>query len=157
MTNLPSLDQLKQAIALKEQVTALETQLNAILGGGTLPSFTPVSASHRIASLAGSKMSPETRARIAAAQKARWAKFRESKGAVPRTTPAKQRNFSPEARARLAAVTEQKLSGIHDAIDAGHLKKARSEITTMEKALGLFPELQEMKSMLDRFEMLKEG
>ena len=53
--------------------------------------------------------------------------------------------------------TEQKLSAIHDAIDAGHLKKARGLVKALEKSLGLFPDLQEMKSMLDRFEMLKRG
>ena len=52
-------------------------------------------------------------------------------------------------------LTERKLSAIHDAIDAGQLKKAREQIRALEKSLGLFPELQEMKSMLDRFEMLK--
>jgi predicted ATP-dependent endonuclease of OLD family len=50
---------------------------------------------------------------------------------------------------------ERKLSAIHDAIDDGHLKKARGQVKALEKSLGLFPELQEMKSMLDRFEMLK--
>jgi predicted ATP-binding protein involved in virulence len=52
---------------------------------------------------------------------------------------------------------ERKLSAIHDAIDAGHLRKARGQVKALEKSLGLFPELQEMKSMLDRFEMLKAG
>jgi predicted ATP-binding protein involved in virulence len=50
---------------------------------------------------------------------------------------------------------ERKLSAIHDAIDDGHLKKARGQVKSLEKSLGLFPELQEAKSMLDRFEMLK--
>lgn len=51
---------------------------------------------------------------------------------------------------------EQKLKAIHDAIDAGQLKKARSQVKALEKSLGLFPDLQEMKSMLDRFEILKK-
>jgi energy-coupling factor transporter ATP-binding protein EcfA2 len=52
---------------------------------------------------------------------------------------------------------ERKLSAIHDAIDAGDLKQARNQVKALEMSLGLFPELQEMKSMLDRFEMLKGG
>lgn len=52
---------------------------------------------------------------------------------------------------------ERKLSAIHDAIDDGHLKRARGLVKALEKSLGLFPELQELKSMLDRFEMLKGG
>lgn len=49
---------------------------------------------------------------------------------------------------------EAEICAIHDAIDEGHLTKARRLTRALEKSLGLFPELQEIKSMLDRFEML---
>jgi hypothetical protein len=108
MMNPPSLDQLKQAVALKEQIAALESQLNAILGGGTLPSFTPAPPiTSRVGRPPGKQgVSEEGKARIAVAQKARWAKFRESKGTVPSITPAKKRNISPESRARMAAAAK---------------------------------------------------
>ena len=74
-----SLNQLKQAVQLKEQITGLENELAAILGG--------------------SVAAPA----IAAAQKARWAVYRQSKGTAPKSIRASKRTISPIHRARLAA------------------------------------------------------
>ncbi len=79
-----SVQQLRRAVAIKEQIAALETDLSQILG---VPS-TMTSVGKRSAAV---------RARMAAAQKARWAK-RDGKAAKkPR------RKMSARARARLAA------------------------------------------------------
>jgi hypothetical protein len=64
--------QLKRAAALKDRIAKLEKQLNAILGGSA-----PAPA--KAAKSAKRKMSKAGRARIAAAQRARWAKQKAGK------------------------------------------------------------------------------
>jgi len=92
-----SLNQLKHAVAIKEQIEALESELAGLLG-----------APKPAAAATGKRtLSAATRAKMAAAHQARWAKIRASKGA-PKTAsaapkaPAK-RKLSPAGRARLIA------------------------------------------------------
>ena len=74
--NLKSLTvaQLKKAIAIKEKIEALEQELASILGTTAEPAMPvlemPVAASGR----RKKKMSPAAKAKISAAQRARWAK-----------------------------------------------------------------------------------
>lgn len=89
----PSVDQLKRAIAIKEQINSLEAELASILGGTAIAvtaTATPIAkrkytkkatAVAAPAPAEGKKrtMSPEGRARIIAAQKARWAKSKKEK------------------------------------------------------------------------------
>ena len=66
--NTPSLAQLKRAITISEQIEALQSQLASIFGESS-PALTPVKARK------GKRtVSPEARAKMAAGQKARWAK-----------------------------------------------------------------------------------
>jgi hypothetical protein len=104
-----SLEQLKQAIALKEQIASLEQQIAAVLGGAVA---TPAPAAASTVTAAppvrrgrgGPRvMSPAARARIAAAQKARWAKFHAAQGAKPAPAAKKAGGISPEGRARIIA------------------------------------------------------
>jgi len=76
MTDLLSFsaEQLTQAAALKEKIAALQEQLEAILG--STPSVAKPARKKRTMSAAG-------RARIIAAQKARWAKVKAQKESVP--------------------------------------------------------------------------
>ena len=117
-----SINQLKRAVQLAEQIDRLEAELNQILAnaGGkasSTPSAAPkAAASTTAAPKAGKKggMSAAGRARIAAAQKARWAKIKAAKSpaapapaASARTAPAgkrkPRRGISAEARARMVA------------------------------------------------------
>ena len=88
--------QLRQAIAIKEQIEALETELAAILGGG------PSSVTTKSAPAGKRTMSAAGRARVAAAQRARWAR---QKGSAPQAleAPKHKRKISPEARQRMVA------------------------------------------------------
>ena len=72
MSNLSSLTsaQLKRAASLKDKIAALEKELNAILGAPTTAASVPKKKG---------KMSAAGRAKIAAAQKARWAKIKAAK------------------------------------------------------------------------------
>jgi hypothetical protein len=75
--------QLRQAALLREKIETLEAQLSAVLTGVAQPSSGPAAASTKTRTkIKGKrKMSPEGKARIAAAQKARWAKINAAKRA----------------------------------------------------------------------------
>jgi hypothetical protein len=92
MNDLTSLTpvQLKRAAALKEQIAKLEKELAAIFGASLVSSPKP------------SKMSAAGRAKVAAAQKARWAKVKGSKK-VETEKPKTKRTLSPAARAKIVA------------------------------------------------------
>ena len=98
--NTPSLAQLKRAITISEQIESLQSQLASILGGST-----PAPAPAAGVTKTGRKkrtVSPEARAKMAAGQRARWAKKNE--GAAPAAKPAKRKGgLTPEGRAKLAA------------------------------------------------------
>jgi hypothetical protein len=88
--------ELKRAVLIKERIESLESELASILGDSAR------SSSAAVARGPGKrrKMSAAGRARIAAAARARWAKFNKAKG----RTPAKgKRTMSPAARAKIAA------------------------------------------------------
>ena len=92
-----SLSALKQAVEIKERISALEGRLNKILGGGDLPK--PFSEP---AKQGPRKMSASARAKIAAAQRARWAKLKGTSSSVVK--PVKRKGgITAEGRARLAA------------------------------------------------------
>jgi hypothetical protein len=64
--------QLRRAASLKEKIAALQNQLDVLLGASTKSVATKPAKTKR-------KMSAAGRARIIAAQKARWAKIRAAK------------------------------------------------------------------------------
>ena len=92
-----TVEQLKQAVALKEQIDKLNKQLGSILGGSAKPAAAPAKTP---------TMSAAVKKKIAAAQKARWAKIQGSK---PATLPVKsaakpnKTNVSAATRAKLSA------------------------------------------------------
>ena len=87
-----SADQLRRAAAIKDQIEALENELGQILGGAAVATRA-----------AGGKrtMSASARARIAAAQRARWAKVKGKNGVS--SSGGSRRKMSPAARAKIAA------------------------------------------------------
>lgn len=102
MTNLQSLtvEQLRKVVAIKEQIETLTAQVAAIMEGDA------AAASAEAAPKRGRrKMSPATRARMAAAQQKRWAKVkgRGRKAAKMNGVIKKKRKVSAATRAKLAA------------------------------------------------------
>jgi len=86
----PSIDQLRQAVQIADQIQKLEAQLAAILGGGAAPAAKrrggrprkqPAEAKVKATRRKRGKMSAAGRAAISAAQKARWAKIKGRKKA----------------------------------------------------------------------------
>ena len=93
--------QLQRALEIKQQIDSLEREL-ARLGGGS-------------GNQGGSRgprrqMSAAARGRIAAAQRARWAKYKRAKPAGSAT--AGRRKMSAAARARIAAAQRRRWAAI---------------------------------------------
>ncbi len=83
ITNL-SVQQLRKAAALKEKIQKLEKELGRILGSSAKPIAHVAPKKRR-------KMSAAGRAKIAAAQRARWAKVNGRKSATKTVKKAKAR------------------------------------------------------------------
>ncbi len=101
MLNIPSANDLRRAAAISEKIAALQAELNSLLGSGGAAAAAParrrgrrsnaeIAAAAAAAAASGEetstrrrkrrKLSPEARARIVAAVKARWARERAQKG-----------------------------------------------------------------------------
>ena len=91
-----TINQLKRATAIKEQIEDLNKELRSILG---------VSSNSATASTKKRTMSASVKRKIAAAQKARWANLRRARPALPvkPASKAKKKTFSRTTRAKLSA------------------------------------------------------
>lgn len=90
-------EQFKRAASIKEQIDRLNKELAGIFKD---------SASSQSTSVKMRTMSAAARRKIAAIQKARWAKFRDAKSAkrsAQSTMTAKKKRMSSVARAKLSA------------------------------------------------------
>ena len=94
--------QLRHAADLQEKIETLNDELASLLGiSAPAPAKAPAKKK--------GGMSAAGRAKIAAAQKARWAKAKAGKPAakaVAAKAPAKKRSMSPAARAKIAAAAK---------------------------------------------------
>jgi hypothetical protein len=90
-----SINQLKRAVAIKEQIASLNSELQTIFDGFVKEGNAPKKRR---------TMSADAKKRIAAAQKARWANFRRSKSARSAGSAAKpnRRRMNRAARAKLS-------------------------------------------------------
>ena len=108
--NIPTLAQWQRGLVIAEQIAALEKELASILGNqaaSPVAKAAPTSVKPK-----KGKMSAAGRARIVAAQKARWAKIKGAKAPAAAHAAAtakaeapakKRRKMSPEVKAKLAA------------------------------------------------------
>ncbi|MEI6196806.1 MAG: hypothetical protein WCS42_21025 [Verrucomicrobiota bacterium] len=94
--------QLRHAADLKEKIGALSKELSALLG-------TPSPASTKTPKKKGG-MSAAGRAKVAAAQKARWAKIKATKPVTK--APAKKSKMSAVGRAKIAAAQKARWAKI---------------------------------------------
>jgi hypothetical protein len=93
LLNSLSIAQLREAVAIKEQIEQLESQLASIFGEATTP---------EVGGKKRRRMSAAVRARMAAAARARWAKIKGTEG----THTKKRRKMSAEGRARISAAAK---------------------------------------------------
>ena len=100
-----TVSQLKKAADVKERIDALNAELSAILGGESTVPFNTAPRRGRPPGKRGG-MSAAGRARIAEAQRARWARIKAAGGAANlggAGAPKKKRTMSAAARAKIAA------------------------------------------------------
>lgn len=99
-------DQLRRAAQIKDQITTLEKQLQALLGqqGAATSQSKP----------GGGAMSAAARAKISAAMKARWAKRKSATAGSTPVQPAsrKRKPMSPAQRAQIAATLKARWAKI---------------------------------------------
>jgi hypothetical protein len=100
MTNLQhiTVKQLRKVVAIKERIEKLEAKLAASTGGDE-------SAAEPVVRRRRRKMSAAAKARIGAAQRARWARVKGRAGAPEKKAKGK-RKVSPATKARLAAIAK---------------------------------------------------
>ena len=127
-----SIEQLKKAIAIREQIQALERELQQLFGAAEVPTPpAPVSPPESAPAEKKRTMSPEARARIGAAQRERWAKTKAAKqAAAPAVVSApaepKKRTMSPAARARIGAAQRARWAKVR-AAKAAKAKAAKAK------------------------------
>ncbi len=87
-THIPTLEQLKRAAGIADEIAKLEAELQSLLGGAKARGRRAIKAvgvdakpAKKTRKKRARNMTPEARARIANAQKARWAKFRKAQKA----------------------------------------------------------------------------
>jgi hypothetical protein len=106
------IDKLEAALSLRKQIAALQNKLSGLFGSDDKPpkgrsSASKAATTSPIKRKGKRTMSPEARERIAAAQRARWAKTKGTSPAVAKAPAAnatkKKRQLSPEGRARIVA------------------------------------------------------
>jgi hypothetical protein len=91
-----SAQQLRRAANIKDKIQSLENELGRILGSSIKPVAAAAPKKRR-------KMSAAGRAKIAAGQKARWAK---AKGQKVKQSQPKKRKMSAAARAKISAAAK---------------------------------------------------
>ena len=91
-----SAQQLRRAANIKDKIQSLENELGRILGSSIKPVAAAAPKKRR-------KMSAAGRAKIAAGQKARWAK---AKGQKMKQSQPKKRKMSAAARAKISAAAK---------------------------------------------------
>ena len=101
-----SVKDLQEAISIRQQIDNLQRRLSSLLRGAPQRPTAPTAPTARTAP--GRYFSPTTRAKLAAAARARWARRRGTGGAGPakkkgQLTPAGRRKLSQLMKARWAA------------------------------------------------------
>lgn len=118
-SSTPSVANLRQAIALAEQIEKLQSQLASLIGGGSPAVSTPrVASAVPSPTKPGKKgkrgkrvLSPEARERIAAAQRARWARAGKGKSAsVTAAAPVAAKSKAAKKKTGLTAAGRAKLA-----------------------------------------------
>ena len=112
--------QLRKAADIKERIDALQEELGQLLGGeASTPAQTTETAKKY-------KFSPAARARMRAAQKARWAKI---KGTAPLNEPGREPKRKQLSQAKLNALTKARAARLAKTIAAQEKPKKKRKMT----------------------------
>jgi hypothetical protein len=119
ITNLAP-GQLRKAADIQEKIQSLQKELNQLLGGEVSTPAQPAEAPRKY------KFSAAAKAKMKAAQQARWAKI---KGTAPSTTPAPKKKLSAQGIANIRAGVAKRMAAQGKALAAKPVKKARKKIS----------------------------
>jgi hypothetical protein len=133
-----TIDQIKRALHVAEEIEKLQGELNRILGGSV---SAPPAAAPEAVKKGKRTMSESARARIAAAQRARWAKAK-AKPAEPAAKPKEKGGMSAAGRANIIAAQKARWARVRAAKagipaakpKAGAKKKAKRNISPEGRA-----------------------
>ena len=101
-----SVQQLRRIVNLKEKIEALENKLGKLVGSTAKPVAAKAPKKRR-------KMSAAGKARIVAAQKARWAKIKAAKPTAKAVKPAKKKfTMSAAVKAKISAAAKARWAKI---------------------------------------------
>ena len=96
-----SVKELQEAISIRQQIDNLQRRLSSLLRGAPQRPTAPTAAPARTAT--GRYFSPATRAKLAAAAKARWARRRGAGTVAAAAAPAKRKGqLTPAGRKKLS-------------------------------------------------------
>jgi hypothetical protein len=114
--------QLRKAADIQEKIQALQEELGQLLGGEVSTPAQPTEAPKKY------KLSAAARAKMRAAQTARWAKI---KGTAPTVKPEKQfkRKMSAQAIANIRTGVAKRMAAKGKALAAKPIKKVRKKIS----------------------------
>jgi hypothetical protein len=91
-----SLKKLEEAVGIRRQIETLEKSLASLLTGSAAP------AAHAVSSKGRRRVSATTRAKLAAAARARWAKLRDNGASTANSSKKKKGGLTPSGRKRLS-------------------------------------------------------
>jgi hypothetical protein len=115
--------QLRKAADIQERIQSLQSELNQILGASGPTETAAIEAPKK------RKFSAYIRAKMRAAQKARWAKI---KGTAPSAKPApaaKKRKMSAQGLANIRAGVAKRMAAQGKVLASKSIKKARKKIS----------------------------
>ena len=118
----PNLAQLKQALSIAEKIESLQSELTSVVGGGSTVASLIEAASAPVVKLGKRTMSAATKAKMRAAQQARWAMKRG--GSVVNSVVKTEKKLvkkakgtmSAEGRARTVAAQKARWAQIKGAV-----------------------------------------
>jgi ATP-dependent DNA ligase len=121
--------QLRKAADLQEKIQSLQKELGQLLGGEVSTPAQPTEAPKK-----KGKMSAAARAKMRAAQIARWAKI---KGTAPAAKPAKKRKMSAQGLANIRAGVAKRMAAQGNAVQKPKIKRSaawRAAVSAAAKA-----------------------
>src|SRR5664280_1179906 len=116
--------QLRKAADIQERIQSLQEELGQLLGGEASTPAEPSEAPKKTW-----KFSAAVRAKMRAAQKARWAKIKGTAPSIEAATEPKKRKMSAQGLANIRAGVAKRMAAQGKALAAKPVKKARKKIS----------------------------
>ena len=136
---------IEKALGIRKEIEALQASINSILGGTTTKQSTPTKVDGR-----KGKRSAASRAKMAASQKARWAK-KNAGSTSPVAKAPKKGGMSAAGRARIAAAQKARWAKVKATSAA-----VKSVVKAAKKKRTMSPEARERIAAAQRARWAKQ-